>query len=346
MTTPQPRPYDVRRLSIATLVALVIAGLVLVVAILPAEYGLDPTGLGRAMGFSKLNEEGPTPAVEEPANDTPSALYELRAAWRLVELPIAERSGYVSRADTEERVIVPIAITNLTSVTATLTWSDTDRINGELTEGDTLEISIRGPGGVQSQLSQDKNAPGEVGTASATLTLRSVPFPEENATKGLTLTTQEDRSGVGNWTFVVRLYSAGGVNGSTERDPGQNWTLTITGEAYEMELEKQTERLGDRVRLTLAPGRGVEYKFEMAANATLTYRWSANGIVHADLHSDLFEDPEDVIEAKIINAENDAGTYTAPRYGRHGWYFRNDGDAALTVTLETTGDYRILGVSS
>jgi hypothetical protein len=38
----------------ATLIAVIIGGLLLVVAVLPAEYGIDPTGAGKVLGFSRL----------------------------------------------------------------------------------------------------------------------------------------------------------------------------------------------------------------------------------------------------------------------------------------------------
>lgn len=43
-----------RATSLATVVALVL----LIVAVLPAEYGYDPTGAGRALGLSALHEAG------------------------------------------------------------------------------------------------------------------------------------------------------------------------------------------------------------------------------------------------------------------------------------------------
>lgn len=343
MSAPIPPPYDVRKLSLATLAAAGVAGMVLVVAILPAEYGIDPTGLGSAMGLTALSEETPPLLVEDPADGAPASVFEMRATWRLVELPIAQRAGFVSRTDTEERVTIPIQIENLTSLTATLTWNDTDRIDGELTEGDTLEIGIRGPGGLRSPLVQAKNEPGQNGTATTSVGIANVRLPDENAIGGLVLPNAPETRGVGNWTFVVRLYAAGGVNGSAASDPGQDWTLTIQGEAYELEVRKQTERLGDRVRLTLAKGQGVEYKFEMQPNATMKYRWNASAPVHSDLHADRSDDPGNFVSAKIGVLQEDAGSYVAPFYGRHGWYFRNDGDTPLTITLETAGEYRILG---
>ena len=54
-------------LARASLLALTVASVVLVTAVLPAEYGIDPTGLGRATGLTALYEAGagvnPSPAV-------------------------------------------------------------------------------------------------------------------------------------------------------------------------------------------------------------------------------------------------------------------------------------------
>jgi hypothetical protein len=44
-----------KRIALSVVAALVVAALVLVVAILPAEYGIDPTGVGRALGLTELN---------------------------------------------------------------------------------------------------------------------------------------------------------------------------------------------------------------------------------------------------------------------------------------------------
>lgn len=40
----------------STLIALAVAGAILVVAVLPAEYGVDPTGLGRTLGLTQMGE--------------------------------------------------------------------------------------------------------------------------------------------------------------------------------------------------------------------------------------------------------------------------------------------------
>jgi len=43
-----------RRIALATVVALALAGLLLVLFVLPAEYGIDPLGSGRALGLNAL----------------------------------------------------------------------------------------------------------------------------------------------------------------------------------------------------------------------------------------------------------------------------------------------------
>lgn len=47
----------------ATAAALAAAGAILLTAVLPAEYGVDPTGIGKALGLTALH----TPAAESPA---------------------------------------------------------------------------------------------------------------------------------------------------------------------------------------------------------------------------------------------------------------------------------------
>lgn len=47
-----------RRILLATVAALLLAVVILVVAVLPVEYGLDPLGAGRALGLSALAETG------------------------------------------------------------------------------------------------------------------------------------------------------------------------------------------------------------------------------------------------------------------------------------------------
>jgi hypothetical protein len=45
-----------RALLRSTLIALAVAGSLLVTVVLPAEYGIDPTGVGRVLGLTRMGE--------------------------------------------------------------------------------------------------------------------------------------------------------------------------------------------------------------------------------------------------------------------------------------------------
>jgi hypothetical protein len=67
---PPPPP---RSLAKATAVAIVLAAIVLVTAVLPAEYGIDPLGTGRALGLDKLFAAGQEAAAAASAPATIAA---------------------------------------------------------------------------------------------------------------------------------------------------------------------------------------------------------------------------------------------------------------------------------
>jgi hypothetical protein len=96
-TLQTPPPASARRLVLATLASLVVAGVILVVAVLPAEYGIDPLGTGTAFGLvpAALPEEtsltpaastpsaAPTPTVVGPIGYYPGAYATDRATFTL-----------------------------------------------------------------------------------------------------------------------------------------------------------------------------------------------------------------------------------------------------------------------
>jgi hypothetical protein len=97
-------PHDVgspMRLVRATLVAAGIAGLVLVTIVLPAEYGIDPTGVGRATGLFRAPTAAmePSPTGVSGASGTasaasaPGSFYTSDAPWRSDEMSITLEPG-------------------------------------------------------------------------------------------------------------------------------------------------------------------------------------------------------------------------------------------------------------
>jgi hypothetical protein len=64
MTDPLLPPAPSKaKLGLASLIALAVAGVVLVTVVLPAEYNIDPLGTGEALGLIALSGGGPAPAI-------------------------------------------------------------------------------------------------------------------------------------------------------------------------------------------------------------------------------------------------------------------------------------------
>ena len=57
--TQEPQAVSLRKILLATGIALLVAILVLLVAVLPAEYGIDPLGVGKALGLLALAQAQP-----------------------------------------------------------------------------------------------------------------------------------------------------------------------------------------------------------------------------------------------------------------------------------------------
>lgn len=80
-----------RRLIKATLGSIAIAGIILLTAILPAEFGIDPTGLGRITGLDQLgpaSNEKPIPVQQEPSE---SDVYANGPVWKGEAAPRSDR---------------------------------------------------------------------------------------------------------------------------------------------------------------------------------------------------------------------------------------------------------------
>ena len=56
LDTAGSEPPSARQLVRSTVVALAVAGAILMTVVLPAEYGVDPTGIGRVLGLTQMGE--------------------------------------------------------------------------------------------------------------------------------------------------------------------------------------------------------------------------------------------------------------------------------------------------
>lgn len=109
MTDPNapvaPAPADARSLARSTVIAAAVALLLLVTTVLPAEYGVDPTGVGRLLG---LTEMGKTKrALAEEAAREEAAVRAASPASAAMTPAVSSPSAVVERSDVTEVVLAP-----------------------------------------------------------------------------------------------------------------------------------------------------------------------------------------------------------------------------------------------
>lgn len=98
-------------------------------------------------------------------------------------------------------------------------------------------------------------------------------------------------------------------------------------------------------RVTLAPGEAAEIKLAMRKGARVRYAWATDrGVVNVDMHADRAAAPAIKYHGyrKGQGKASDEGELVAAFEGMHGWYWRNRGSEAVTITLRTQGDYQDL----
>ena len=94
----------------------------------------------------------------------------------------------------------------------------------------------------------------------------------------------------------------------------------------------------DELKFTLTPGQGIEVKLVMAQGAQVNFAWTVSGgVVNFDLHGD--GDGNSTSYEKGRGVPGAEGVLEAAFDGNHGWFWRNRGDAEVTILLRTRGDY-------
>jgi hypothetical protein len=94
----------------------------------------------------------------------------------------------------------------------------------------------------------------------------------------------------------------------------------------------------DETPVTLKPGAGIEIKLTMKEGDKALFDWAVQGgVVNFDTHGESF--PRSISYEKGRGVAAKQGELVAAFSGKHGWFFRNRGDAPVTVLLKTGGTY-------
>jgi len=91
------------------------------------------------------------------------------------------------------------------------------------------------------------------------------------------------------------------------------------------------------------PAQGeIEYKLRAAKSATIQYAWKADkGELFFDFHGEPKGDTSGYFKSYGKGTKAQAnGSQIMPFEGTHGWYWKNENDFPVTVTLKVKGDYQ------
>ncbi|KYG74067.1 MULTISPECIES: hypothetical protein [Roseivirga] len=117
----------------------------------------------------------------------------------------------------------------------------------------------------------------------------------------------------------------------------------------EVNLPAPAEKLPfrkDEITISIPPKKGIEYKFDMVKHGKIKYEWLTNdGLVYIDFHGEVKQQvkpQQTYYESYTLGYSNNmAGSLLAPFEGPHGWYFRNDTDKNVEVTIRLEGEYSL-----
>ena len=95
----------------------------------------------------------------------------------------------------------------------------------------------------------------------------------------------------------------------------------------------------DHMTFELEPGGFVEYKYRLEEGRSMVYSWSASYWVRSEMHSEADGAEEGTAQFFEVEERTLArhGSYVAPFPGIHGWYWLNETDDTVTVTLDASG---------
>jgi len=140
----------------STAIAILAAGVILVTVVLPAEYGIDPTGIGRPLGLTEMGEikghlateaEADRAAGRSPPAPTPAATVPTTPGQRssLIGVVVAQfligsasaQSAATARSDTTTITLSPnqgleVKLEMRQGARATYSWSATGPVNFDL----------------------------------------------------------------------------------------------------------------------------------------------------------------------------------------------------------------------
>ncbi|MDK2760725.1 MAG: transmembrane anchor protein [Sphingopyxis sp.] len=169
---PKAELPSTAKLIKSTVIAIVTAGVLLVTVVLPAEYAIDPTGIGKALGVAEMGEIKTQLAAEAEADraSARTAAVEASAAGTVVEAPAAAAAGEETPAGKSDEMRVTLKPGEGAEVK--LVMERSARVNYEWTiVGGAVNADMHGDGGGNSvSYAKKRGLSSDKGTLTAAFT--------------------------------------------------------------------------------------------------------------------------------------------------------------------------------
>ena len=137
-----------------------------------------------------------------------------------------------------------------------------------------------------------------------------------------------DVTGAGRALGLLELYAAQGAV-----------TETLTAAPEGPVFPRTDGYRTDTRTFTLSAYGTLEFKYQLDQGATMLYDWTASDPVGFDFHTEPASNPDASESFEKGEAAAKRGAYVAPYSGIHGWYWKNNTDHDVTITLTSAGFY-------
>ena len=104
MNNYSPPVQSLKTLVLSSIISVVIAAVVLIIVVLPAEYDIDPTGLGKAMGLTVLSDLGNSQNQQSISPQTSTAQSPPLPEQAKQEKTVAAAENVVQTPDQQQEV--------------------------------------------------------------------------------------------------------------------------------------------------------------------------------------------------------------------------------------------------
>lgn len=130
----------------------------------------------------------------------------------------------------------------------------------------------------------------------------------------------------------------------TTDEDSMNVMSTIPNNEKESTITMSNQE--NEVTVVVPAKKSIEYKFYLKQYEKLIYEWTSETPLYFDFHGEPLDYEVTKYFESFTEATSDKmkGIMTAPFEGSHGWYWKNNSEKDVSVTLKTKGNYSVIGL--